>query len=123
MSEKTKVCMVCEQCNSPLLYVKNSPTDPNKLTYKCMSCGHEQEIETATITMQPNDNIFTTYGYKYEIINPNEKLDTLVIEVKNIMLKSGEVSVTIDQDHIKNYNTIVINGIIFTRGETKNENN
>lgn len=123
MSEKTKVCMVCEQCNSPLLYVKNSPTDPNKLMYKCMSCGHEQEIETATITMQPNDNIFTTYGYEYEIINPNEKLGALVIEVKDIILKSGEVSVTIEQDHIKNYNTIVINGIIFTRGETKNENN
>lgn len=123
MSEKTKVCMVCEQCNSPLLYVNNSPTGPNKLTYKCMSCGHEQEIETAIITMQPNDTIFTTYGYEDEIINPNEKLDALVIEVKDIILKSGEVSVTIEQDHIKNYNTIVINGIIFTRGETKNENN
>ena len=123
MKEKTKVCMACEQCNSPLLYVKNSPTDPNKLTYKCMSCGHEQEIETATITMTPNDNIFTTYGYEYKTIKPSEKLDTLVIEVKDIILKSGEVSITIEQDHIKNYNTIVINGIIFTRGETKNENN
>lgn len=113
MSKKTKVCMVCEQCNSPLLYVKNSPTDPNKLTYKCMSCGHEQEIGT----VQPNDNIFTTYGYEDEIINPNEKLDALVIEVKDIILKSGEVSVTIEQGHIKNYNTIVINGITFIRKE------
>lgn len=123
MKEKTKVYMVCEQCNSPLLYVKNSSTDPNKITYKCMSCGHEQEIETVTITMQPNDNIFTTYGYEYETINPNEKFDTLVIEAKDIILKSGEVSITIGQDYIKNYNTLVINGIIFTRGETKNENN
>ena len=114
MKEKIKVC---EQCNSPLLYVKNSPTDPNKLTYKCISCGHEQEIETATITMQPNDNIFTTYGYKYKTIKPNEKLDTLVIEVNDIILKSDEVSITIEQDHIKNYNTIVINGITFIRKE------
>lgn len=109
--------MVCEQCNSPLLYVRNSSTDPNKLTYKCMSCGHEQEIGTVTTTMQPNDNIFTTYGYDYEIINPNEKLNALVIEVKDIILKSGKVSITIEQDHIKNYNTIVINGITFIRKE------
>lgn len=117
MSEKTKICMVCEQCNSPLLYVKNSPTDPNKLTYKCISCGHEQEIETATITMQPNDNIFITYGHEYEIINPNEKISTFVIETQSIILKNDEVSFTIEQDQIKNFNTIVINGITFIRKE------
>lgn len=108
--------MTCDQCGSPLLYVKNSSSDPNKLAYKCMSCGHEQEITTETITMIPNDSILTS-GYRYETIKPNEKLTTLVIETKDIILKNGVVSITIEQDQIKDYNTVIINGITFIRKE------
>lgn len=79
----------CTQCSN-MYYISISKADPNKLTYYCRNCGHEDEtisvkdITISNVQLKKSEQEFS------HVINKYTKLDPTLPRMTNILCPNPE---------------------------------
>lgn len=93
------------------------------MTGVCKICGHSfsswSEIEPICPNCICSANLYDMLCYSPDSINTvsanNNDLSTLTIMAQKIVLENGGIQLVIDNDTIKNIDSIEVNGIKFER--------